>query len=374
MNDTTTGQEQRREIAIRDDRTDPTEVGGRRSLLATGLTLLATCVALFLVWKTVSSLLIVFAGVLFAAFLDAGARALAPVLPFNRALRLTLVLVLLTALTGFSLVWGAGKLPEQTRVLLKVMDTQIDVLQQHLLSYGVDLLGSEWGRDLTQWLFSDQGRFLRHAQFVLGGASTVVTGALVIVFLGILFAFDPTSHRESLVMLTRLSYRARMRMVMDEIGKVLRFWFIGQLIRIILMTLCVWLALYLIGLPGPFVLGLQAGLSNFIPYLGPIVAAIPIALVAMPFGGSVLVWTVVIYTIIQSIEGYVIGPLIQRQAVDTPPAWTLVAIVLLGALFGVMGIALAMPLVAIGRVAIIRFYVEDYLGDNRGQTFIKGQS
>jgi predicted PurR-regulated permease PerM len=374
MNDTTTGQEQRREVAIRDDPTEPAEVGGRRSLLATGLTLLATCVALFLVWKTVSSLLIVFAGVLFAAFLDAGARALAPVLPFNRALRLTLVLVLLTALTGFGLVWGAGKLPEQTRVLVKVMDTQIDVLQQHLLSYGVDLLGSEWGRDLTQWLFSDQGRFLRHAQFVLGGASTVVTGALVIVFLGILFAFDPTSHRESLVMLTRLSYRARMRAVMDEIGKVLRFWFIGQLIRIILMTLCVWLALYLMGLPGPFVLGLQAGLSNFIPYLGPIVAAIPIALVAMPFGGSVLVWTVVIYTIIQSIEGYVIGPLIQRQAVDTPPAWTLVAIVLLGALFGVMGIALAMPLVAIGRVAIIRFYVEDYLGDNPGQTFIKGQS
>jgi predicted PurR-regulated permease PerM len=132
------------------------------------------------------------------------------------------------------------------------------------------------------------------------------------------------------------------------------------------MTLCVWIALYLIGLPGPFVLGLQAGLSNFIPYLGPIVAAIPIALVAMPLGGSLLIWAVVIYTIIQSIEGYVIGPLIQRQAVEIPPAWTLVAIVLLGALFGVMGIALAMPLVAIGRVAIIRFYVEDYLGDDLG--------
>jgi predicted PurR-regulated permease PerM len=70
----------------------------------------------------------------------------------------------------------------------------------------------------------------------------------------------------------------------------------------------------------------------------------------------------------------VIGPLILREAVDTPPAWTLVAIVLLGALFGVMGIALAMPLVAISRVAIIRFYVEDYLGDNSEQTFNKGQS
>jgi predicted PurR-regulated permease PerM len=84
----------------------------------------------------------------------------------------------------------------------------------------------------------------------------------------------------------------------------------------------------------------------------------------MPLGGSLLVWAVVIYTIIQSIEGHVIGPLIQRQAVDIPPAWTLVAIVLLGALFGVLGIALAMPLVAIGRVATMRFYVEDYLGDS----------
>jgi predicted PurR-regulated permease PerM len=185
----------------------------------------------------------------------------------------------------------------------------------------------------------------------------------VIVFLGILFAFDPTSHRESIVMLAKPSYRARTRGVMDQMGGVLRLWFVGQLIRIVLMTLCVWIALYLIGLPGPFVLGLQAGLSNFVPYLGPILAAIPIALVAMPLGGSLLIWAVVVYTIIQSIEGYVIGPLIQRQAVEIPPAWTLVAIVLLGAMFGVMGIALAMPLVAVGRVAIISFYVEDYLGD-----------
>jgi predicted PurR-regulated permease PerM len=364
MSDTKTGQERVRGVGMRDDPTELTAVDGRRSILATGLALLATCVLLFLIWQTVSSLLIVFAGVLFAAFLDAAARALASILPLNRTLRLTLVLLLLTALSGFGLVWGAGKLPEQTRLLLKVMDNQLDVLQGHLVAYGVDLLGPEWGRDFTQWVFSDQGRFLNHARLVLGGASTVLTGALVVVFLGILFAFDPASYRESLVMLVKHSYRARMRAVMDEMGNVLRLWFVGQLVRITLMTLCVWLALYLIGLPGPFVLGLQAGLSNFIPYLGPIVAAIPIALVAMPLGVSLLVWAIVIYTVIQSIEGYVIGPLIQRQAVDTPPAWTLVAIVLLGALYGVMGIALAMPLVAIGRVAVIRFYVEDYLGGN----------
>jgi predicted PurR-regulated permease PerM len=364
MSDTKTRQQRLHDVVISDESAERTMFGGRRSTLATGFALLATCVALFLVWQTVPSLLIIFAGVLFAAFLDAAARALAPVVPLNRTLRLTLVLLLLTALTGLGIVWGAGKLPAQTRLLLKVMDAQLDILQQHLLTNGIDLLGPEWGQDFAQWLFSDQGRLLSHAHFVLGGASAALTGVLVIVFLGILFAFDPASHRESLVMLAKRSYRARMRKVLDEMGDVLRFWPVAQLIRIILMTLCVWIALYFIGLPGPFVLGLQAGLSNFIPYLGPIVAAIPIALAAMPLGGSLLVWALVIYAVIQSIEGYVIGPLIQRQAVNTPPAWTLVAIVLLGALFGVMGVALAMPLVAIGRVAVIRFYVEDYLGDN----------
>ncbi|WP_426608771.1 AI-2E family transporter [Bradyrhizobium sp. McL0616] len=365
MSDVRTGPEQLRETATGEA---PAAAYRQRGFLATGLALLAACVALFLAWQTVSSLLIIFAGVLFAAFLDAAARAIAPVFPLDRVWRLTFVLVLLTAAVGLGLVWGAAKLPEQTRLLLKVMDTQFDILQQKLLSYGVDLLGPEWGRDFAQWLVSDQGRFFSHAQRVLGGASSFLAGMLVIVFLGILFAFDPTSHRESLVMLAKPSYRARTRGVMDQMGNVLRLWFVGQLIRIILMTLCVWVALYAIGLPGPFVLGLQAGLSNFVPYLGPILAAIPIALVAMPLGGSLLIWAVVVYTIIQSIEGYVVGPLIQRQAVEIPPAWTLVAIVLLGAMFGVMGIALAMPLVAVGRVAIIRFYVEDYLGDNLGRT------
>ncbi|RXT54093.1 AI-2E family transporter [Bradyrhizobium betae] len=371
MSEVSTGQQQIRENAISEA---PAVAYGPRGFLATGLALLVICVALFLVWQTISSLLIIFAGVLFAAFLDAAARAMAPVVRLNRVWRLTFVLLLLTAAVGLGLVWGAGKLPEQTRLLLKVMDAQFDILQQHLLSYGVDLLGPEWGRDFAQWLVSDQGRFFSHAQLVLGGASSFLAGMLVIVFLGILFAFDPSSHRDSLVMLARPTYRARTRGVMDEMGGVLRLWFVGQLIRIILMTLCVWVALYLIGLPGPFVLGLQAGLSNFVPYLGPILAAIPIALVAMPLGGSLLIWAVVVYTIIQSIEGYVIGPLIQRQAVEIPPAWTLVAIVLLGAMFGVMGIALAMPLVAVGRVAIIRFYVEDYLGDDRGRVFNKEPS
>ncbi len=372
MSDSRAGHEKVREIVLAEEPVDGAAAVRRRSLLATGLTLLAACIFLFLVWKTVSSLLVIFAGVLFAAFLDAAARAIAPIFPVNRIWRLTLVVLLLSALLAFGLVWGAGKIPAQVHLLLLVMQSQLDVVQAHLMSFGVDLLGPEAGRNFARWFF-DQGRLLSNAQMVLGTASSFLANALVMLFLGILFAFDPLSHRESLVMLVKHSYRNRTRAVLDEMGGVLRFWLVGLAIRIVLMTVCVWVALYWVGLPGPFVLGLQAGVSNFIPYLGPIVAAIPIALVAMPLGGSVLLWAMVVYTILQSIEGYVIGPLIQRQAVETPPAWTLVAILLLGSLFGVAGIALAMPLVAIARVALIRFYVEDCLGDDPASRATQGK-
>jgi predicted PurR-regulated permease PerM len=333
----------------------------QRSLLATGLALLATAVFLVVLWRTASSLLLIFAGILVAALLDAATRMLATVLPVGRPWRLALVLVLLALLLGLGLIWGIGKLPEQTHLLVQVLNAQIDVLEKRLLSYGVDLFGPEGGRDFTQWLFADQARLFSHAQFVLGGASSLLTGATIILFLGVLFALSPSAYRDSLVVLVKPSYRPRMRAILDEMGGILRLWFVGQLARVVLMTLCVWPVFYLLGLPGAFLLALQAGLSNFIPYLGPIAAAIPIGLAAMPLGTSMLVWSLVIYTFIQSVEGYVIGPLIQRQAVETPPAWILAAIVVFGALFGVIGIALAMPLTAIARVAIIRFYVEDYL-------------
>lgn len=334
---------------------------GRRSPFAIGFSLLAVGVILALVWKTAAGLLLIFAGVLFASLLDAATRALGMVLPLKRGWRLAIVIVLFTVLCGASLSAGLQKLPGQTRLLFSVMETQLGVVQQHLLSYGVDLLGPEDGRNFAQWLFSDQSRLFSHAQIVLGGASSVLANVLVVLFLGIFFALDPAGYRESLVVLVSPAHRPRVRAALDEMGGIMRLWFAGLVVRVVLMTLAVWIVLYLLGLPSPFLLGLQAGVSNFLPYFGPILAGIPIGLVAMPYGSSMLLWTVILYTIVQSVEGYVIGPLIQRRAVETPPAWTLVALVLLGALFGVLGIALAMPLVAILRVAVVRFYVEGYL-------------
>jgi predicted PurR-regulated permease PerM len=341
-----------------------------RFTLAEALAVLAVALGIFLVWRTSSSLLIIFAGILLASFLDSCALALGRVVPIGRVWRLSLVIVVMAGLMVIGAIWGARKLPEQASLLIRVMDTQLDVLQQHLLAFGVDLFGPEGSRDLSRW-FPDHDKLFGHAQSAVGTTASVLANTLVVMFLGLLFSFHPSGYRDGLVLLVRPSSRQRVAAVLDEMGDVLRSWLVGQLIRIVLMGVCVWLALYLMGIPGAFLLGAQAGASNFVPYFGPILAGIPIGLVAMPLGFSKLIWAIGIYTVIQSIEGYVIGPLIQRQTAELSPAWTLVAIVLFGSLFGVLGIALALPLFAVGRVAVLRLYVEDWLGDDHSQCLVR---
>ncbi|MGO4706321.1 AI-2E family transporter [Microvirga sp. 2MCAF38] len=332
--------------------------------LATPLTVIALLLCLAFVWYNAGSLLLIFSAALFASFLDACTRALAPILPLRRSWRLALVSLILTGVIAFALVRGISQLPEQARLLIRVMDAQIDVLQQKLTSFGIDVLGPEGGRDFSH-LLPDPAILFGHVQFALGTASGLLVNIAVIVCLGLFFAANPDGYREGALCLVPLGYRARARNVFREMGDVMRAWILGQLVRTALVAVFMWLALYLLGLPGAFLLGLQAGLSTVIPYIGPLVAGIPVALVAMPLGTTMLIWAMAIYFLIQNIDGYVIGPLVHREAVQVPPAWTLVGIVILGSFFGVTGMALATPLLAIARVAIMRFYVEDWLGDRQ---------
>ncbi|WP_246728307.1 AI-2E family transporter [Microvirga terricola] len=334
----------------------------RRSILAVVFTVMAVGLSLALIWMNAGSVLLIFAGVLVASFLDACAHGLGLILRVRRVWRLTAVGLILAVVLGFAISRGIGQIPQQARFLITVMDAQLDVLQHRLTAFGIDLLGPEGGRDFSR-LLPDPTQLFGHVQLALGTASGLLVNTVVILCLGLFFAADPAAYREGIIRLVPLPARGRVRQVMNEMGLVLRGWLLGQLVRVTLVVLTMWLALYWVGLPGAFLLALQAGLSNFVPYIGPIVAGIPVALVAMPLGTSVLVWAMVVYFLIQNLDGYVIGPLVHREALQLAPAWTLVAIMIFGSLFGVIGMALATPLVAIGRVAVLRFYVEDRLGD-----------
>jgi predicted PurR-regulated permease PerM len=334
-------------------------------VLALPLTVLAIAVGLALVLYTAPSLLLLFAGILFATLLDACTRGLAHILPVARGWRFALVTLVFASLAALAIGWGIVRLPAQVHMLMKVMDTQLGVLESQLAAFGIDLFGPGGRQDLSN-LIADPGRLFGHVQYAVSGAYSVGINTIVIVCLGLFFAGAPSAYREGALILVPLGARARVREVMNEMGQVLRSWLLGQLVRSAVVAVVLAVILHLLGLPGAALLGAQAGAANFIPYLGPLIAAFPVALVAMPLGLSTLAWVLAIYFSIQTIEGFVIAPLIQKGSVNVAPAWTLFAIVIFGAMFGAMGVALAAPLLAVGRIAVLRFYVQDWLKDRLG--------
>jgi predicted PurR-regulated permease PerM len=334
----------------------------RRHLLTLPLIVLAVAAGLAFIWYTAPSLLLLFAGMLFAALLDACTRGLGYVMPLARRWRYALVVLLFASGTTLALGWGLVRLPGQADALLAMMDAQLTVLERELANFGIDLFGPGGRQDLSQFI-TDPGRLFGHVHYAVSGAYVVFMNTVVVVCLGLFFAGSPAAYREGALILVPAKVRPRIREVMDEMGQMMRSWLLGQLVRSAAVAIVLAASFHAFGVPGATLLGLQAGAANFVPYLGPLIAAFPVALVTMPLGLATLTWVMIIYVAIQTIEGFVLAPLIQKGAVKVAPAWTLFAIVIMGALFGAMGIALAAPLLAVLRIAVLRFYVEDWLRD-----------
>jgi predicted PurR-regulated permease PerM len=122
------------------------------------------------------------------------------------------------------------------------------------------------------------------------------------------------------------------------------------------------LVLALLGMPFAILLGLVAGLFTFVPYLGPIAAGVPIVLFAMLEGPRMAMLVLAAYAGIQTVEGYILDPLIMQRLVYIPPVLSLVMQVLLAVLIGVLGIAMATPLAAV-LIVLTAVYRKEVLGD-----------
>ena len=151
-----------------------TETGGAdwRRILVPPFIVLAVVLGLVFVWYSAHSLLMLFAGILFAVFLDACTRGLGYILPMARAWRFGLVALVLASLAALAIVWGIIRLPAQARMLLQVMDTQLTVLENYLATFGIDLFGPGGRHDLSQFI-ADPGRLFGHVQYAVSGAYVV---------------------------------------------------------------------------------------------------------------------------------------------------------------------------------------------------------
>lgn len=318
---------------------------------------------LVLAYQIAGTLLLVFAGILLAVVLDVAMLGLKRILPIGRLALLSVVSSVGFLLLVAVVVWGGMSLISQAHNVVEIATHQAAAIGERLKELGIVTpdKGRQGDESGLQNYLPDPERLFGHAQSAFGLATGILANVVIIIFLGIFFAASPSGYRDGFLKLLPVVKRSRVGQVLAEAGHALRWWLLGQLASMVLVAVSIGLMLFLVGIPNAILLGMLAGLLNFIPFLGPILAAIPVLLAAMPEGLAILALVMGLFVIIESIEGYLVNPIIQKRAVYLPPAWSLAALVIFGALFGGIGVALATPLLAVARILVLRLYVEDVL-------------
>jgi predicted PurR-regulated permease PerM len=362
-----------------------------RPLVLAGIGVAAFTALMLLAWRSADTLLLIFAGILFAVFLEGLTHYLGRVVPLGHGWRLAIVSVLLTALVLGMVGFGGATVAGEAERLGQTLRQQSGTVKSWLDVRGIDTRfldfgklkeaasqgGSEAGDDAKSAPraggLPSPGTLLSGAGSVLGQASMVamaVFGAIgnvfIVVVLGLFVAADPRTYRDGLLRFVPPRHRTHAASVADDIGITLRHWLFGQLVVMAAIFVCIWLGLTLVGIDGALILGLQAGLLCFIPTIGALIAGIIIVLACLASGLKGVIAGLAVYLLVQTLESYVLTPFVQKRALDIPPATLFAGQILLGVLFGLWGVALALPLMAVAKVLLDRLYIEDTLGEDAG--------
>jgi predicted PurR-regulated permease PerM len=201
---------------------------------------------------------------------------------------------------------------------------------------------------------------------VAGIGGTILGGLadfFLVVIAGIYIASNPRIYRRGLVKLFPVGQHERVESSLDATGQALKLWLVSQLIAMTAVGVLSAFAYWMIGLPSPIALGFIAGLADFIPFVGPLIGALPAILLAFTLDGSAVLWTILAVLVIQQIEGNVIFPMVEKRVVALPPALALFAIVAGGVLFGTLGLIFGFPLAVVTYVLVKKLYVRETLGE-----------
>ncbi len=320
----------------------------------------------FLFWLAGDVLLLFFAGVLVAIFIDGIARWLRQRIRMSHGLSIAVVLVVLTLLFGVVGLTSAPDIADQVAQLGQELPRAIDNLHRQLGK-------SRWAKILIDQLPSSYDLsypgvgLIRKATGALNTTVAVLARMIVIGFIGLFLALHPDMYRRGFLRLIPISRRKRAKEVMDATGTTLRGWLLGKVLSAIAIGVATWTGLQLMGIPLALILSVLAALLSFIPNFGPILAMVPAMLLGLMQSTSVMLYVGLLYLVIQIVETYLLTPWLAHRTANLPPALTIVTQILLGVLFGGMGVIMAAPVTAAAMVLVQKLYVEDVLGDRGGE-------
>ena len=312
---------------------------------------------LLLLWYAADVFLLGFGAVLVAVALRGLGDLVGRAANLTESWSLALVSgVLLAAFAGVAILL-APRVSSQMDELYSNLPRAFDALAERADNY-------VWARRILEEI-PPPGEIMRGGGGVLArvtGVFSTALGALVnaaiVIAVGIYLAADPRLYTSGFLRLVPPSLRPRAREVLKRLGSTLRRWLVGRLALMAVNAALTWVGLSLLGVPLALTLALLAGLLNFVPNVGPVIAGVPAVLIALTQSPEQALYVLMLYVVLQSVDGYVFTPFVQKRTVELPPALTIMAQVLFGVLLGGVGVVLATPLTASALVLVRMLYVE----------------
>lgn len=349
-----------------------------RDILRTLAIIAGFYVTLQLLWVGQSIVLLTFLGVLFGIALTAGVDRLER----RRVPRAIGAVLIMLAFLGILAGIGAVTAPSitgQLRELKTQLPKAIGQIQrwvkerQEGVSQVLEQVAPEpdSGRagqpekvpSLGQSVAEQIGGVTRHVFGFFSSTLAVLGGMVLILFVAVFIAVDARTYQDGLMHLFPHEARPRAREVLSETAVMLRRWLLTQFISMVLVGALTAVVLLLLGIEAALALGIIAGILEFIPIAGPVIASIPAIAMGFLDGPEKALYVALAYVVIQQSEANLLYPLLMKKGLELPPVLTIFTQGVMSIVFGFLGLLVAVPMLAAVIVPIKMLYVRDVVGD-----------
>jgi len=314
-------------------------------------------------------LLVVFGALVFAAMIDGGSRLLGRILPWGRTLRVSIVLILTALFFAWLFYFAGTTISQEAAQFPAIVERQVSNLLVWANRQGFDVSFSQL-QNYTGSIGSGISTVTQALTGLAGGLTTI----LLILIIGIYVAIDPALYERGVAWMMPRAKRDDLYTTLARMGHTLRRLMAGRLLGMFVEGVLTYLLLEYGGMPFGIdpvpmasLLAILTALLAFIPNLGAIISGIFMVLVGFSGGTDMGLFTIAVYLLVQNFDGYVVIPMIAKKTVDLAPALVLAAQLVMGILFGIIGIFLADPLLAMIKVALERRTEETDANDRRSQ-------
>jgi predicted PurR-regulated permease PerM len=329
------------------------------------MAVIATLILFQLLWSARILVLTAFLGVLFGL---SAARATDWVVThsrLNRNIAAALVVLGTVVTLGGIFAWTAPTLIEQSQDLRSKLPEATTKFEAWLTGRAPDLLNSiapptDDGSSRLVAAATEHAPALTNFAFGIVQSTLVVfAGIVMVVFLALYIAADPDVYRRGTLALIPAGTRERVDEVLTTLSRTLRTWFATQLIAMLVIGVVTTILLVILDVRAAFPLGVIAGIFEFVPNVGPMLAAIPALLMGFVDSPQKALLVGGVYWGIQFLENNLLIPYLMKEQLDLPPALTLIAQVVMAFVFGFLGLFVAIPMLAAVVVIMRTFWVDD---------------